>query len=68
MLNAREDAANIYVFPGVIPALTLVTFTVAGNNMAVKETPEKIVSETTHVTLILAAAQARSSFIDLIIA
>jgi hypothetical protein len=65
MLNVRKDITYIYVFTGVIPALTLVIPTVTGNNVAVREFPEKIVSKTAYVTLVLAAAQARNSLIDL---
>jgi hypothetical protein len=64
MLDAGKDIANIYVFTGVMPALTLITFTVIGNNMAIRKAPERIVSETAHITLISAAAQARSSLVD----
>jgi hypothetical protein len=64
MLDAREDTTYIYVFAGVIPALTPIIFTVAGNGMIVREIPEGIVSETAHITLVLAAAQARSSLVD----
>jgi hypothetical protein len=56
MLNAREDVTNTYVFTGVIPALTLIIFTIVGNNMAVREIFEKIVSKTAHITLALTAA------------
>jgi hypothetical protein len=48
MLNAREDITYIYVFIGVIPALALITLTVTDNNIIIKETPERIVSETCH--------------------
>jgi hypothetical protein len=48
----------------VIPALALITPTVTGNDMAVREIPERIVSKTTHAALTLAAAQARNSLID----
>jgi hypothetical protein len=68
MLDAKKDTAYIYVFAGVIPALIIVTFAVTGNSIIIKKTPEKIVSETAHTTLILAATQARSSLIDLIAA
>jgi len=64
MLDVKEDTANIYVFAGVIPAFIPVTLAVTGNNITVKKAPEGIVSETAHITLVLAAAQARSSFID----
>jgi hypothetical protein len=64
MLNAKEDTANTYVFINVIPALIPIIFTVTGNSMAVREAPERIISETTHITLISAAAQARNSFVD----
>jgi hypothetical protein len=66
MLNVREDATNTYVFTGVIPALASVIFTVAGNSIVIKEISKKIVTEAAHITLISAAAQARSSLIDLI--
>jgi hypothetical protein len=68
MLNAREDIAYIYVFASVISALALVTFTVIDNNMIIRKVFERIVSETAHITLALAATQARSSFIDSIAA
>ena len=68
MLDAGEDAAYTYVFAGVVPALALVTLAVAGNGMTVREALEGIVSETAHAALILAAAQARSSLVDLIAA
>jgi hypothetical protein len=68
MLDAREDTAYIYIFTGVIPALTIVTLTVADNNITVRKAPERIVSETAHAALTLAAAQARNNFIDLITA
>jgi hypothetical protein len=64
MLNAKKDTAYIYVFADVIPALTIVTLAVTGNNITVKKTPERIVSETAHITLTLTAAQARNSFVD----
>jgi hypothetical protein len=64
MLNAGEDTANIYVFAGVMPALTPVIFAVTGNNIIIKKVPEEIVSETTHATLALAATQARSSLVN----
>jgi hypothetical protein len=64
MLNAKKDIANTYVFTGVIPALTPVTLTVAGNSMIVRELPEKIVTKTAHTALTPAAAQARNSLID----
>ena len=51
----------------MIPALILVILAVIGNSIAVGKAAEEIVSETAHVTLILAAAQARNSFIDFII-
>jgi hypothetical protein len=56
MLNARKDITNIYVFTGVIPALTLITFTVTGNNMTVREIPERIVLKAAHAALILVTA------------
>jgi ABC-type Fe3+-hydroxamate transport system substrate-binding protein len=65
MLHAEKDAAYIYVFAGMIPALTIVTFAVAGNNVTVRKPPKRIVSETAYATLILALTQARSNFIDL---
>jgi hypothetical protein len=68
MLNVRKDATNIYVFTGIMPALILVILTVVGNNMAISEAPERIVSEAAYTVLILVAAQARSSFIDFIAA
>jgi hypothetical protein len=66
MLNARKDAANIYVFISVIPALILITFTIADNNMIIREVPEKIISKAAYTTLILITTQARSSLINLI--
>jgi hypothetical protein len=64
MLHARKNAAYTYVFIRVVPALTIVISAVIGNNMAVRESPKKIVSETAYAALILAVAQARSSFVD----
>jgi hypothetical protein len=55
MLDAGENITYTYVFTGMIPALISVIFTIIGNNMAISETPERIVSET---------AQARNSLID----
>jgi hypothetical protein len=56
MLDAGEDVTYIYVFIGVMLALALVIFTVADNSVVVREVPERIVSETAYVSLILAAA------------
>jgi hypothetical protein len=52
----------------VISALAPVIPTIAGNNMAVREVPERIVTEAAYTALALAAAQARSSFVDLMAA
>jgi hypothetical protein len=68
MLDAEEDTAYIYVFAGVVPALTSVIPTVTGNSMTVREVSERIVSETAHILLIPAATQAKNSFVDPIVA
>jgi hypothetical protein len=68
MLHAEKDAAYTYVFAGIIPALTIVTSAITGNNVIVREPPKGIVSKTAYIALILAVAQARSSLIDLIAA
>jgi hypothetical protein len=68
MLDAEKDTAYTYVFAGVIPALISVTLTIIGNNITVRKAAEGIVSETAHITLALAAAQARNSLIDLMTA
>jgi hypothetical protein len=47
-----------------MPALTIVTFTVIGNNVIVGESPKGIVSEAAYVALIPAVIQARNNFID----
>jgi hypothetical protein len=67
MLDAKENATYTYVFAGVASALIPVTLIIAGNSMVIKKGPEKIVSETAHIALILTATQARNSFIDFII-
>jgi hypothetical protein len=50
----------------MISALIIVIFTVIGNNVTVGKSSKEIISETTYATLILVAAQARSSLIDFI--
>jgi hypothetical protein len=68
MLHAGKDAAYIYVFTKVMPALASVTFTMTGNNVTIGKPPKEIVSEAAYVTLALAATQARNNFIDFIVA
>jgi hypothetical protein len=51
----------------VVSALILIIFTVAGNDMAIREMPERIVSKAAHISLILVATQARNSLINFII-
>jgi ABC-type Fe3+-hydroxamate transport system substrate-binding protein len=64
MLHAREDVAYIYVFAGVIPALTIIISAVAGNSVTIREPPKGIVSKTAYATLVLAVTQARNNFVD----
>ena len=61
MLHVGKDAAYIYVFIKIMPALALVTFAVTDNDIIVGEPPKGIVSEATYAALVLAAAQARRS-------
>jgi hypothetical protein len=68
MLHAGEDAAYIYVFARIVSAFVIVISAVTGNDVTVREPSKGIVSETAYVTLILAVAQAKSSFIDLMAA
>jgi hypothetical protein len=56
MLYAKEDAAYIYVFAEIMPALILIIFTITGNGIIIGKPPKEIVSETAYATLILAAA------------
>jgi hypothetical protein len=64
MLHAKEDAAYIYVFIRIMPALTIVIFTVTGNSVAIGKSPKRIISETAYTALILAVAQARNNLVD----
>jgi hypothetical protein len=45
-------------------ALTIVIFTVIGNNVTIGKSPKKIVSEAAYVALVLTVTQARNSLID----
>jgi hypothetical protein len=64
MLHAGEDAAYIYVFTKIMPALAIIISAVVDNNVAIKKPLKGIVSETAYITLAPAVAQARNSLID----
>jgi hypothetical protein len=65
MLHVRKDATYIYVFAGVVFALAIVIFIIAGNSVTIGESLKRIVSEAAYATLVLAVTQARNSFVDL---
>jgi hypothetical protein len=68
MLHAKKDITYIYVFIKIMPALTIVIFTVTGNDITVKKSLKKIVSEAAYTALAPVLTQARNSLIDLIAA